>query len=140
LDGKQTAVLFAMLDTIPAEVLAHIALHLTLPTCEPPANLLQTNKTILNILSPQSNPRLYARVYRARFDTAAAERRLGDLNAVDLTAELGKRVRALARLSRQIRMRDVKSVRDDDLWVIYVMLIENGGYTPSDVVRKLIAI
>lgn len=65
---------------------------------------------------------------------------MGDLNAVDLTAELGKRVRALARLSRQIRMRDVKSVRDDDLWVIYVMLIENGGYTPSDVVRKLIAI
>lgn len=120
-----------MLDTIPPEVLSHIALHLTLPTCEPPTNLLRTSKNIHNTLSPEANPRLYARVYRARFDTSAAERRLGDLNATGLTSELGRRVRALSRLSKQVEVRNVRMVKDEDLWVIYMMLIENGKSSTS---------
>lgn len=115
-----------MLDTIPPEVLSHIALHLLLPTCAPPTNLLQTSKTIHNTLSPSTNPRLYSRVYRACFDTSAAERRLGDLKATDLTAELGRRVKALSRLTRQVESKNVSKVKDEDLWVIYIMLIENG--------------
>ena len=121
-----------MLDSIPPDVLGHIALHLTLPTCEPPVNLLRTSKAIHNTLSPSANPRLYARVYRARFDTAAAERRLGGLNASALTDEFYRRVRALNRLSRQVTMKDVTGVQDDDLWVIYVMLLENGRSSHLD--------
>ena len=115
-----------MLDVIPPEILSHIALHLTLPTCAAPANLLQTSKSIHNAISTKNNPRLYARVYRASFDTAAAERRLGEISAVGLTEELGRRVRALTRLTKQVAIGDVTGVRDEDLWVIFIMLLENG--------------
>ena len=121
-----SSLLVAMLDTIPSEVLSHIALHLSLPTCAPSVPLLLTSRTIHATLSPASNPRLYARIFRASFDVSAAERRLGDLNAVAFAAELKRRVGSLRRLSRQVRDGDVKEVREEDLWVLYVMLVENG--------------
>ena len=117
-----------MLDTIPPEILSYIALQLSLPTCEPPTNLLQTCRSIYQTLSPSANPRLYAKIYRACFDTAAAERRVGHLTAAALASELARRVKALKRLSQQVKARDVKHVLDEDLWVIYIMLIENGRF------------
>jgi hypothetical protein len=118
-----------MLDIIPPEVLAHIALHLTLPTLAPPISLLQTSKSISRTLIPSSNSRLYARIFRANFDTSAAERRVkGEINSGDLVCELKKRVGALGRLSRMIEKSDVGGVSEEDLWVIYVMLTENGKF------------
>ncbi|KAK4685588.1 hypothetical protein P7C73_g4567, partial [Tremellales sp. Uapishka_1] len=115
-----------MLETIPPEVLSHIALHLVIATKTPPTDLLCVSKTIHAILSPSANPRLYARVFRHHFDVAAAERRLGDLTARELTVELRRRVTSLDRLKRLVSERNVGTVSEGDLWVVFLMLIENG--------------
>jgi len=115
-----------MLDTVPPEILANIAYHISLPALSPPVPLLQSCKSIHDALTPATNHRLYGALFRATFDVAAAERRLGSLNAGDITQELRRRVQALGRVRRMVESGDVLSVRTDDLWVIYVMLIENG--------------
>jgi hypothetical protein len=120
-------IVVAMLDTVPVDVLTHIAVHLCIDDPSPPTSLLLTNRVIHSALSTQTNPNLYARLFRANFDMSAAERRLGDINAVEVTRELERRMRALARLGKMVRLGDV-SVIGDELWVIYVMLIENGEF------------
>lgn len=116
-----------MLDIVPPEVLSRIALHVSAETSLPPVNLLLTSHAIHSSLCASNNPNLYASIFRSSFDVSAAQRRVGGLNAVDLTRELRRRMGALARLGGMVRARDVRGVGDDQLWVIYVMLIENGG-------------
>lgn len=50
------------------------------------------------------------------------------LRAQDLVDEMKRRVKALARLRQMVERGDVTDVSDDDLWVLYFMLIENGMY------------
>lgn len=50
------------------------------------------------------------------------------LRAQDLVDEMKRRVKTLARLREMVERRDVTDVSDDDLWVLYFMLIENGMY------------
>jgi len=159
-----------MLDTLPPEVLSHITYHLVLESCAPPTALLATCNAVYGAVGPETNPNLYAQVFRATYDTAAAARRLelgsGKWNAEEdeddllgestplsltpyspspmsvsgantpasvarpprpralrprqLTAELRNRTRALTRL----RSGDIRA---EDLWVVYLMLIENGA-------------
>ncbi|ORY25359.1 hypothetical protein BCR39DRAFT_290672 [Naematelia encephala] len=128
-----------MLHTVPPEVLSHIALHLTLPQHlpTPPVPLLLTSKAIHSTLAPSTNPRLYARLFRAAFDIEAAERRAkGEIHASDIVCELEKRTRCLGRLSRMVQKRDVSGVTDSDLWVIYTMLIENDGKNLQHLLSK----
>ena len=117
---------FIMLDTIPPEILSLIAFHLTLPTLVPPVSLLQTCKPIHEAIAPSSNPRLYARVFRAKFDVAATERRLGELHAADLTAELRVRIKVLYRIRKMVKEKDARTATAEDLWMIFILLIENG--------------
>ncbi|KIR60379.1 hypothetical protein I312_103536 [Cryptococcus bacillisporus CA1280] len=49
------------------------------------------------------------------------------LRAQDLVDEMKRRVKALARLREMVERGDVTEVPDDDLWVLYFMLIENDG-------------
>ncbi|RSH90140.1 hypothetical protein EHS25_001474 [Saitozyma podzolica] len=116
-----------MLDIVPPEVLSRIALHVSAETSLPPVNLLLTSHAIHSSLCASNNPNLYASIFRSSFDVSAAQRRVGSLNAVDLTRELRRRMGALARLGWMVRTGDVRGVGDDQLWVIYVMLIENDG-------------
>ncbi|ORX33278.1 hypothetical protein BD324DRAFT_585253 [Kockovaella imperatae] len=116
-----------MLDKIPPEVLTLIAYHSCLPTLLAPSTLLQTSRVIRDTISPSANPRLYARLYRTAFDTAAIERRLGEVNASQYTVELQRRVSSLYRLSRMVDRGDLTAIRDEDVWTIYLMLIENDG-------------
>lgn len=117
-----------MLDQIPSEVLSLIALHLSLSTLSPPIPLLQSCKSVHSALSPANNARLYGRLFRSAFDTAAVERRLGadGIHAGNITNELKRRVVALRRIERMIRTQNLADVRVNDLWVVYIMLIENG--------------
>lgn len=141
-----------MLQELPSEILGQVVLHLCIRKLDdskfhppgvhppdnwevPPVNLLCTCRAIYSAISPSANPELYARIYRANFDTAAVYRRLGDaassnrkVRAKALTAELKRRVMALKRLTRQLRSHNVVETKEDDLWVIYLMLIENGEY------------
>ncbi|OXB37669.1 hypothetical protein J007_02575 [Cryptococcus neoformans] len=49
------------------------------------------------------------------------------LRAQDMVDEMKRRVKALARLRQMVERGDVTDVSDDDLWVLYFMLIENDG-------------
>ncbi|ODN96474.1 hypothetical protein L198_04188 [Cryptococcus wingfieldii CBS 7118] len=142
-----------MLAHIPPEILSHIAFHLALASPDtllatPNVPLLQTCRAVADTLAPSRNYRLYARIYRACFDTDAAERRMGSgydagpagarykkltvdggkkIQAQGMVAELQKRLGSLARLRRMVQQGDVRDVVDSDLWVLYFMLIENDG-------------
>ncbi|WVF70166.1 hypothetical protein IAT40_004954 [Kwoniella sp. CBS 6097] len=196
-----------MLDQIPPEIISQIAFHLvispSLPssssstsfplTSIPPLNLLLASRNIHDAIAPSNNPRLYGRLFRALFDTDAAERRMRlvpssslvtlpvanlpdadqdedhlisggplsvgnqiqirtqsqavqrrkkkktkygsnsegglqvQIRAQDLTSELRRRIRTLARLRDMIQRRDISELKDDDLWTVYFMLIENDG-------------
>lgn len=122
-----------MLDQIPAEILAHIAFHLSITTLSPPVPLLQSCKSIHSAISPSTNHRLYGRLFRSAFDTAAAERRIGSggINAGNVTQELKRRVIALNRIERMVQAQLVFAIQIEDLWVLYIMLIENGGSNPT---------
>lgn len=121
-----------MLSTIPPELIAKIAYHLISPTLSPPIPLLCTCQRIYSAISPRENPNLYAKVFRANFDLAAAERRSfsspWELTAKRLTTELEKRVKVIQRLSTMVAMGDVTGVRVEELWVVYFLLIENGTF------------
>ncbi|WRT65111.1 uncharacterized protein IL334_002053 [Kwoniella shivajii] len=120
----------------------------------PPINLLLACRTIHDAISPSNNPRLYAKLFRAIFDIDAPERRfrtvpqkikrkakkrrrntnqndeddIGDkLKAQELMKELKKRVKTLLKLRNMVEQNDVSDVGEDDLWTIYLMLIENDG-------------
>jgi hypothetical protein len=100
-----------------------------------PTNLLRTSRLVNSIISPTANPELYARIFRANFDTAAVFRRLGDgpstrkIRAREMTAELKRRVRALSRLRDMMDKKEVQRVGEEEMWVIYVMLVENGMFS-----------
>jgi hypothetical protein len=116
-----------MLDTIPPEVLGLVAYHLSIESLQPPTKLLLASKHFNECLSPKSNPNLYARIFRESFDTSAASRRsTTELTARGLTDELEKRVRALGRLRELLESGRVGEVKDEDLWVIYILLVEHG--------------
>ena len=115
-----------LLASLPPEILSHIAFHLCLPDLAPPVPLLQTCRTIYNAIAPENDSRLYARIFRAAFDTAAPERRIGQLNAAHMCAELKLRSRSLRKIHRLIQAQNVSSLGLQDLWVLYLLLIENG--------------
>lgn len=113
-----------MLDTIPPEILAHIAYHISSASLRPPVNLLLTSRHFEQCLSPSSNPNLYARIFRENFDISAASRRLGsEPTSEQLAAELERRVGALSRL----KVREIGDVDEEDYWALYLMVVEHGG-------------
>lgn len=71
---------------------------------------------------------------KRNFTTDMTKRQEGDttprLRAQDLMDEMKRRVKALARLREMVERGDVTEVPDDDLWVLYFMLIENGMSFP----------
>jgi len=69
------------LETVPQEVLEHVALfsvtHCFLGPPSTLSSLITTNRKIHSQLSIASNPHLYARIFAYKFDIAPAIRRLG---------------------------------------------------------------
>lgn len=151
----------ASLLSLPPEILSNVAFHCCLETLRPPIGLLLTCKHLHATLAPADNPDLYARIFRSAFDSAAAERRSAILEgplvirrrdeaandgsedgskrikAAALAAELKRRSIALRRVARMVRQGDVSDLTAEDLWVIYLMLIENGKSRRLADVRKL---
>ncbi|KAJ9476912.1 hypothetical protein PHBOTO_000594 [Pseudozyma hubeiensis] len=109
----------------------------------PPTDLhaLQLVCTRLHsLLSLQANPRLYARVFRSKFDTAAIGRRFGKsaLTSHNLANELRRRCILLKRMRRcvataALRPHEGAALLQDDesitemLWLAYLMMLENDG-------------
>jgi hypothetical protein len=138
-----------MLQDLPVEVLAQVAFHLCQPIPQilrrrdktsddhaadwavPPVALLCTCRSVHSAISPANNPELYAKIFRVNFDVGAVYRRWGDgasrkVRAKAMTAELRRRYRALRHLEMIQASGDVTKTREEDLWVIYIMLLENG--------------
>ena len=95
-------------DSIPQEVLENIAFYAVASNpLGPPhelAPLLLVNRRLHAALASASNPHLHARIFAAKFDTAALVRRLGPGSgtARKLATELRRRCVQLARLRAQI--------------------------------------
>lgn len=136
-----------MLATLPPEILDSIAYQLVREEHTPPVPLLCTCRVIYDAVSPETNPNLYAQVFRELYDVTAAERRLGGLTPKDLLAELRTRHGALRRWrARYTDACDDESLlktfedargsygdpqgklapRAADSWVVFLMVIENG--------------
>jgi hypothetical protein len=87
----------------------------------PPSGLCPlslVSSTITDKLSVTNNSRLYARLFRSKFDTIATRRRLSQrwLTTRCLAAELIKRCEAMKRICS-------KDFCVDDLWTIYLMFV-----------------
>lgn len=53
------------------------------------------------------------------------------VEAIGLTKELERRMRALRRLEGMVMRNDVRVLDEEDVWVVYVMLVENGAWASS---------
>ncbi|KAF9460340.1 hypothetical protein BDZ94DRAFT_1284000 [Collybia nuda] len=100
----------------------------------PPSELCAlslVSRHIHDAMSTKHNSRLYARIFRFKFDTAAPSRRLSDrwLTSRCLTSELIKRFATL----RQVRLR--REYKHEDLWTCYLMMSENDGKNESQLIK-----
>ncbi|KAL0945455.1 hypothetical protein HGRIS_000945 [Hohenbuehelia grisea] len=86
-------------------------------------NLCLTSKKLNAILNFKNNTYLYARIFRIKFDISAPTRRLSNRWATSTchAVELTKRFSVLKR----IRSRASYSI--EDLWTVYLMLLEGDG-------------
>jgi hypothetical protein len=148
-------------DSIPQEVLENIAFYAVASSpLGPPRELpplLLVNRRLHAALAGASNPHLHARIFAAKFDTAALVRRLGPGagTARKLAAELRRRCVQLARLRARIGCTigalagankrnangkggeaeaEAAGMTDEGmralhemLWTAYVMMLENDG-------------
>ncbi|KAH7884774.1 hypothetical protein F5I97DRAFT_1500273 [Phlebopus sp. FC_14] len=100
------------------------------PFLGPPSNLvplLLTSHTIYTHLSLSNNTRLYADIFRHKFDCLALERRLSNrwTSAPCLAQELRNRFIAL----KYIRSGGISPLSNRDaLWRAYLMMLENDGH------------
>lgn len=118
----------------------------------PPANvraLLLTCRRAHALLNTQANPRLYARLFKIKFDVAAIKRRFGSqaVSSRSLTMELQRRCVCLKRIKEaveqgRLRPRAEEETNDaqyeaqwlaesnsqmlENLWLAYMMMVENG--------------
>ncbi|KAH9897697.1 hypothetical protein C8Q73DRAFT_787944 [Cubamyces lactineus] len=114
---------------LPHDVILTIFLEVaTIDILGPPRHLpplFRICRYIYNVLRANRKA-LYARIYRRKFDTRAAVRRLG-ANAINNSAlafQLMKQTSALKRL----RQGDLDSHNlTSDLWTAYLMFLENDG-------------
>ena len=114
---------------LPHDVILHVAFELGAvdvlgPPCHLPPLILAC-KYIADILTANRKA-LLARIFRAKFDTRAALRRLGPtaLTNSALAFQLKKQTLAL----RRIRHGDLESDNLlSDLWTAYIMFLENDG-------------
>ena len=126
---------FSPLDRIPQEILEHITFQVAASDfLGPPSGivpLLCLNRHTYTSLG--SNNHLYARIFAAKFDTAAAERRLGPkrISPDVLALELQRRCFYLKRLRAQVDVRIGQGSNDgileDLLLHVYLMMLENDG-------------
>lgn len=106
----------------------------------PPSNLvslLLTCRKFNDSLNQVANPRLYARLFRAKFDTEAIARRFGRaaLASRNLADELVRRFVLLGRMRLAVRQGRLTMSESgsraqeeitENLWLAYMMLMENG--------------
>lgn len=115
------------LESVPYEVLVRIALDLACAddALGPPKYLpafFSTSRTLAALASDA----LLARIFRAKFDTSAALRRLGPIAL--FSRNLASQLKTYSVALKRLRRGDVHSATlAEDLWAAYVMLLESDG-------------
>ncbi|CAA7262021.1 unnamed protein product [Cyclocybe aegerita] len=136
-----------LLSTVPQEVLEHIAFAAATDTSGLLSNivpLLLTSRHVHGCLSITTNPHLYARIFCAKFDTAAARVSFASssdqLTSYALASELQRRCTVLQRIKARTdstkRARRAAQAEDkedlsltvhDVLSTAYIMMLEDEG-------------
>lgn len=118
------------LERVPLDVLTHIAFFTIDPS---PTSALDALLQLLlscqhthRLLSIDSCPQLYARIFREKFDLNGHYRR--DRHCTRTTSCLASALRVRRRVLRRIRLSQVihQYIRED-LWTTYLMLLESDG-------------
>ncbi len=132
---KQATKTRSALVQLPDDVLNSIAYELASATSpyKPPTALvpfLSTCRHLRDNFGRVNNARLYAKLFAENYDTAAPLRRLktDDLTARGFAAEYVRRIVALKRLNAAVEAEDAGIVLREDLWTVYLMLLENGAF------------
>jgi hypothetical protein len=100
-------------------------------------DLLLTCRHVNNHLSVSSNPRLYARIFRAKFDVEPIARRYGRkaTTVENLAGELKKRCVVLKRIRWAVELGQLRPEGEnvagevelrENMWLAYLMMTENG--------------
>jgi len=130
-----------VLCQLPSDVLDHIAYFLgSDPFLGPPAALiplLLTNRDLNSRLSLPSNPYLYGRIFRLKYDITAAQTRFGDrLTSAKVADELRRRSIVLKRLKHRLESRTPARHTNEDeskvslrevLFTAYTLILEDEG-------------
>ena len=119
-----------MLARVPLPILENIAVELALVEPHGPPNhliaLLCTCRAIYDSLSFDVNHHLYARIFRAKFDSRAAVRRFG-MQCL-LVHNLADQLRVNLTALKRIRGGDIAAETvESDMWVALIMMLENDG-------------
>lgn len=99
--------------------------------------LLLTCRHVNDHLSASVNPRLYARIFRARFDLDPIARRYGRkaITVENLAGELRRRCVVLKRIKRAVELGQLRPEGEteegeielrENMWLAYLMMTENG--------------
>lgn len=116
-----------------ADALSPASTQVPSVTPAPLLPLLRTSRTIHSTLRFHANAHLYARVFEEKLDVAAARRRLGydEINDGALAEELKTRCVAMGHLKDAVRQGDITLFTEQDIYTVYLMLLENGECAPS---------
>ncbi|KAG6864606.1 hypothetical protein C0991_008284 [Blastosporella zonata] len=129
----------SMLDTVPQEVLEHIAFFSATNTLlGPPSGivpLLLINRGVYSRLSISTNYHLYARIHVYKFDVKSVIGRLGPHSPTSyiLATELPRRFRNLKRIRDRLDCLAPKDNPDDNpvledlIPFAYILMLENEG-------------
>ncbi|TFK73283.1 hypothetical protein BDN72DRAFT_814820 [Pluteus cervinus] len=119
----------SLLQDLPLDIWERIAFY-TVASQEsflgPPVSVQRlslVSRRIKDLLCVENNSRLYARIFRFKFDDVAPARRLTDrwLTTRCLANE------AIRRFSAMRKIRASLPVGEEDLWTVHLMLSENDG-------------
>lgn len=128
------------LAAMPSEILELIGFEVAcLSRFDQPRDLLSlclVSKQFHQTLSPKHNHRLYARLFKDRFDLAAVRRRFAPVRSSVLCHEFLRRIKFMSRLKSRVAQGRKKPLFGgaggeqqmiEDLWMAYLMLLENGA-------------
>lgn len=96
--------------------------------------LISTSRKLYGALAFTANKDLWAKIFRFKFDTAAAKRRLSDRWATSpcLAEEGRKRFAAMKRIRHGVV---AEQHQLSDLWTAYIMLLESDGHNESQLIE-----
>lgn len=118
------------LERIPLDVLTHIAFFTTDPSptsaLDALLQLLLSCRHVYRLISLESCPQLYGRIFREKFDLDGYARR--ERHCTRTTSCLASELRVRRRVLRRIRLFQVRGGDIlGDLWTTYLMLLESDA-------------